>query len=59
VELLKPKEVAQKLKVKEVTIYQWARRGVLPHFKLEGCIRFDYQDVLEFVRERRIEAKNK
>jgi len=56
-ELLKPGEVAALIKVKPVTVYAWASRGILPHFKLEGVIRFSREDILEFIRQRRIEAK--
>ena len=56
-ELLKPAEAAKQLRVKQVTIYQWCRRGVLPFFKLENCVRIDQQDLIEFVKCRRVEAR--
>jgi excisionase family DNA binding protein len=58
-ELLKPKDVAQQLSVAPITIYKWCERGVLPHFRLQGCIRFTQDDVDAFVRERRVRAKKR
>ena len=44
IQLLRPEDVARMLKVAKVTPYQWARRGVLPHYRLEGVIRFKGRD---------------
>lgn len=57
-QLLKPDDVARMLKVAKVTPYQWARRGILPHYKLEGTIRFKLEDIKAFVEARRMEKKN-
>jgi len=56
-ELLKPKDVSKQLGVATITIYKWCERGILPHFRLQGCIRFSQEDVDAFVRERRIGPK--
>ncbi len=58
-QLLKPEEVAKMLKVAKVTPYQWAKRGVLPHYRLEGVIRFKLDDVKAFVEARRVEKRPK
>ena len=55
-QLLKPKDVAQQLGVAPITIHKWCERGILPHFRLQGCIRFARDDVDAFVRERRVRA---
>jgi excisionase family DNA binding protein len=55
--LLKPEEVAKLLKVAKVTPYQWAKRGVLPHYRLEGVIRFKLEDIKAFVEARKVEKK--
>jgi excisionase family DNA binding protein len=46
------------LSVKVPTVYSWARRGLIRHYKLEKCVRFDPEDVKEFVRERLVDAKD-
>lgn len=57
--LLRPEEVARMLKVAKVTPYQWAKRGVLPHYRLEGVIRFKLEDIKAFVEARRVEKSPK
>jgi len=52
--LLSPQDVAKLLRIAPVTVYKWAERGLLPHFKLEKVIRFSAQDIEDFVRERKI-----
>jgi excisionase family DNA binding protein len=54
---LKPEDVARILKIAKVTPYQWARRGILPHYKLEGTIRFKLEDIKAFVEARRVEGR--
>ena len=56
-ELLKPRDVAKQLGVAQITIYKWCERGVLPHFRLQGCIRFSQDDVDTFVKHRRVQDK--
>ena len=56
-QLLRPEEVARILKVAKVTPYQWARKGILPCYRLEGTIRFKLGDIKEFVEGRRIEKR--
>ena len=56
-QLLKPGEVADQLKVATVTIYKWAERGVLPCVRIEGVIRFVPEDVARLIRERRSGSK--
>ncbi|MBW2147878.1 MAG: helix-turn-helix domain-containing protein [Deltaproteobacteria bacterium] len=51
--LLTPENVARIFQVRTVTIYQWARRGILPCLKIEKCVRFDPEDIREFLERRR------
>ena len=52
-ELLSPKDLAGILKVSQVCVYKWAERGIIPHYKLEGVVRFSRDDVLDFLQKRR------
>lgn len=54
-DLLSPEEVATKLKVAKITVYKWVKKGLIPHYRLEKCVRFSSKDVDEFVRKRRVE----
>ena len=56
-QLLRAEDVAKILKIARVTPYQWARRGILPFYQLEGTIRFRLRDVKDFVEARRVEKK--
>jgi excisionase family DNA binding protein len=39
--LIRPEELATGLGVAKPTIYLWAKKGVLPCVRLQGCVRFD------------------
>jgi len=52
--LISPEELARGMRVARVTIYQWARRGVIPHLKIEGLVRFEPEEI-----KRWLEAKRK
>lgn len=43
------KEVAAILKVKEKTLYQWAESKQIPCIKLNGALRFDLDDIQEWI----------
>ena len=53
--LLRPDEVAKALGITVDSVYKWCARGLLPHYRLEKCIRFKLEDVQEFLAQRRIE----
>ena len=44
------KELETILKVKEKTLYQWAELGQIPSIKMGGCLRFNLDDVVEWVK---------
>ncbi len=56
ISLLRPDEVAKALGITVDTVYKWCGRGLLPHYRLEKCIRFKLEDVQEFLTQRRIES---
>ena len=56
-QLLKPQDVARILKVAKVTPYAWARKNIIPHYRIEGIIRFKLEDIKAFVEKRRVEKK--
>lgn len=43
--LLTVKELSRILNVKEKTLYQWAELNQIPCLKLNGALRFDFNDV--------------
>jgi excisionase family DNA binding protein len=58
-QLLTPKQVAKLLAVTEVCVYQWAKRGVLPHLKIEKCVRFSKDDLRSFLEQRRAAGRGR
>jgi len=44
------KGVAEILNVKPSTLYQWAELGQMPCFKLNGCLRFDIEDIINWIK---------
>jgi excisionase family DNA binding protein len=56
-QLLTAKQVAKLLAVTEVCVYQWAKRGIIPHFKVEKCGRFSKDNLKSFLDQRKVVGK--
>ena len=56
-DLISPEELAAALKIARVTAYQWVRRGVIPHLKLEGVVRFDPEEIEAWLKSKRRAAR--
>jgi excisionase family DNA binding protein len=50
------KEIAELLTVKPSTLYQWAELGQIPCIKLNGSLRFDMEDVMNWIKSCKKEA---
>lgn len=48
-QLISAEILAQRLGVPPVTVYSWARRGVIPYYKVERCVRFDEAEIQEWL----------
>ncbi len=46
---IKVKDVAEILSVSPKTVYQWAELHQIPSYKINGCLRFSLDEVLEKV----------
>ncbi len=57
-DLIRPDQLAKMLGVAQVTVYSWAKRGVIPHIRLEGVIRFDREEIAQWIKERQIPVRN-
>jgi excisionase family DNA binding protein len=51
-DLISPEELAAALKIARVTIYQWVRRGAIPHLKIEGVVRFDPEKIEPWLKSK-------
>ena len=57
--LVTVKELEKILQVKQKTLYQWAELGQIPCIKMQGCLRFDLDDVMNWVNSCKKEPNNK
>ena len=48
--LLIVREVADLLKAKPSTIYQWAEQGIIPCYKLNGALRFEEREIILWIK---------
>ncbi len=55
-ELLTIKDVAELLKVSQVTVRRLQQGRHLPFFKVGGSVRFAKTDILEYLKKGRVEA---
>jgi excisionase family DNA binding protein len=49
-QLMMVTDVANLLKVSPKTVYQWAELKLIPSFKLNGAVRFDAKDILDWIQ---------
>jgi excisionase family DNA binding protein len=56
--LVSIKELSQILDIKEKTLYQWAELGQIPCIKLNGCLRFDSDDIFEWIKSCKKDASS-
>ncbi len=47
--ILTVKELAELLKIKPKTIYQWAELNQIPYIKINGALRFDFDDITKWI----------
>jgi excisionase family DNA binding protein len=55
--MLTPEEVAQLLGVKKSTIYSWTHEGFIPFSKVGRLLRFQKEDVLDWVNKRSMKGR--
>ncbi|MBI1912101.1 MAG: helix-turn-helix domain-containing protein [Deltaproteobacteria bacterium] len=48
------KDLSVFLKVKESTLYSWVHEGTIPFYKLNGLLRFNLDEILEWVNSSKI-----
>ena len=56
IELLTIKDVAELLKVSQMSVRRLQQGRHLPFIKVGGSIRFDKNDILDFLKKKRVEA---
>jgi excisionase family DNA binding protein len=51
VELIKPEEAAELLKVKLPTVYKWVDDGILPVVRIGKTVRFDKEALIDWLKK--------
>ena len=46
-------ELSALLNVKQKTIYDWCYRKRIPYYKLEGCLRFNEDEILKWLKSKK------
>lgn len=55
--LLTVKQLSGRINFKAKTIYDWVHRKRIPYLKIEGSLRFDYDEVLRWLKNKRHKPK--
>jgi excisionase family DNA binding protein len=55
-EIIRPDELAKCLKVSQAAVYQWCARGTIPYFRIGKVIRFNAEDIGEWLKAKRVAA---
>ncbi len=58
-QLIDAEQLSLILGVKDGTIYDWVRRGKIPHVRLERLIRFDMDEINTWLQERKVASREK
>jgi excisionase family DNA binding protein len=53
INMIAPEELASRLKLSPKTIYAYASRDIIPHYKIEASVRFRARDIAEWLQSRR------
>jgi excisionase family DNA binding protein len=48
--ILTVKQVSELFQAKPSTVYAWAEQRLIPSFKINGLLRFDQDEVLEWLK---------
>lgn len=51
--------LSKMLNVKPKTIYDWVQKRKIPHYKLEGSLRFSYDEIQQWIKSKRQEVIGK
>ncbi len=52
------KELSDFLKVKVSTLYTWVHNGTIPYVKLNGLLRFDMDEIKEWIKASKSALRN-
>lgn len=53
-QLLTVKQVVERINSTDSTIYSWASKGVIPSYKIGGLLRFDPEEIEEYIKNSKV-----
>jgi excisionase family DNA binding protein len=57
--LLTIKELSEFLTIKVSTLYTWVHNGTIPYIKLNGLLRFDMDEIKEWIKRSKSTLRNR
>ena len=49
--ILNAKELSERIKVRPVTLYAWSEAEKIPSLKINGAVRFVWEDIVEWMQK--------
>jgi putative molybdopterin biosynthesis protein len=56
--LIGPDELAEALSISKAGVYRLVERGIIPHYKVGRCLRFDVADIKNYLEKNRVGSIN-
>jgi excisionase family DNA binding protein len=50
-------QLSEMLNVKRNTIYDWVHRNRIPYYKIEGSLRFEYSEIVKWLKSKKQSAR--
>lgn len=57
-DVLTAEEVAKLLRVTKITVYKQAKKGQIPSFKVGRALRFNREEIEEYIRGKKKQAQD-
>ena len=55
--LLTAKEIAEIIRCSVSAVYEWSKSGKIPVYKVNGLLRFEEKEILEWIKAGRLKSK--
>jgi len=50
--LLTPEKICELLGIRPSTLYSWTSRNQIPHYKVNGCLRFREREIIQWLKSK-------
>lgn len=57
--LLNINQLSQLLNIKQKTIYDWVHKEKIPYYKMEGLLRFNEDEILQWLKSKKHNPRKK